>query len=460
MDYIRKIQERFRRIQEWIDSTFRPGGFWFNTFFVLLVVMVVVVGVCLTLANWDWLQGGIETPEPSSIPDSGSTPESNSTTLRNVGLLVGGAIALVFALWRGIVASHQADTARRQMEVTQGQVRIAQQSLLTERYQRGVDMLGSDVFSVRQDGINSLRSLANEYPEQYHIQVMLLLCAFVRSPTQDDVVETNTDDSDEDPNPREDVQVALEAICDCHETNAVRGNAPQSLLDFRGADLQGAQLRGVDLSVRRSLRGRTSTEGRNSYTRGADFTQAQLNSARMSRAKFPRANFTEANLSSAYISDTDLSRARLWYADLSGAILRDANLSGASLLDADLSGARLLDANLSGARLLDANLSGARLRGANLSGATLQDANLSGARLRGANLSNADMSGANLSGVRDLTQAQLGEACADPDRLPELDKAYDAETGEILEWNGKTLDDVRARPRSRRNPRRRSPRPN
>ena len=35
---------RIRHIQEWFESTFRPGGFWFNAFFVLLVVAVVVVG--------------------------------------------------------------------------------------------------------------------------------------------------------------------------------------------------------------------------------------------------------------------------------------------------------------------------------------------------------------------------------------------------------------------------------
>ena len=102
---------------------------------------------------WEWLSGG----------------ESGSTTIRNIALVAAGLIALPLAIWRGVVANRQANTA--------------QQGLLNERYQKGAEMLGNGVLSVRLGGIYALQRLAEESPGQYHIQIMRLFCAFVRSPT-------------------------------------------------------------------------------------------------------------------------------------------------------------------------------------------------------------------------------------------------------------------------------------
>ena len=87
-----------------------------------------------------------------------------------------GLVALPLALWRGVVADRQA--------------KIAQLGLLNERYQKGAEMLGSDVLSVRLAGIYALQRLSEDYPEQYHLQVMSLLSAFVRLPTKDQSLES------------------------------------------------------------------------------------------------------------------------------------------------------------------------------------------------------------------------------------------------------------------------------
>ena len=66
----------------------------------------------------------------------------------------------MLAIWRSTVAERQSATA--------------QQGLLNERYQKGAEMLGSDVLSVRLGGIYALERLAAEDPNQYHILVMKL----------------------------------------------------------------------------------------------------------------------------------------------------------------------------------------------------------------------------------------------------------------------------------------------
>ena len=117
---------------------FMSEGFWI----AVLVLVVLVVAICLSVRYWDWLSG------PSG------------TTVRNIGLVIASVIAILLAFWRSRVAGRQADAAQRQSETAQG-------SLMNERYQKGAELLGSDVLSVRLGGIYALQRLANDYPEHY-----------------------------------------------------------------------------------------------------------------------------------------------------------------------------------------------------------------------------------------------------------------------------------------------------
>ena len=133
----------------------KSGGFRFTAF----VAVVLVVCVVLSIVFWKWLSAG----------------ESGSTTIRNIGLIAVGVIALPLAIWRGIVAERQAATA--------------QQGLLNERYQKGAEMLGSHTLSVRLGGIYALEHLTVEHPGKYHLRTMELFCAFVRHPVEDKALE-------------------------------------------------------------------------------------------------------------------------------------------------------------------------------------------------------------------------------------------------------------------------------
>ncbi len=164
----------------------------------------------------------------STVPPNRESP---STTIRNVGLVIGGIIAMVLAIWRSIVAdrqskasqrqaetSHrQAETSHRQAETSHGQAETSERGLLNERYQKGAEMLGSKILIVRLGGIYALQRLAKEHAEQYHVQIMRLFCAFVRHPTEhkDDTAEStdaNETSSTKLDRTREDVQTAMTAI--------------------------------------------------------------------------------------------------------------------------------------------------------------------------------------------------------------------------------------------------------
>ena len=132
------------------------SGFFWGT----LVVLWAVVSVYFSMSLWDWLRSGSTSMESGVL-----TMESHATTIRNVGLVAGGGVALLFAFWRSVVSERRSETERRQADT-------AQQGLLNERYQKGVEMLGSEILTVRLGGIYALQRLAEENPRLYHTQVV------------------------------------------------------------------------------------------------------------------------------------------------------------------------------------------------------------------------------------------------------------------------------------------------
>ncbi len=348
------IVTRFRRVARWahggVGHVFSFAQARLRPLVLLVLIAAVAVGVWGMISFWEWLRDG-----PDGL-------ESGSTTVRNLGFVIAGVVALPLAIWRSLVAQRQANTA--------------QQDLLNERYQRGAEMLGSEVLSVRLGGIYALQRLAEEHPHQYHVQIVRLLCAFVRNPTAvrnggigpanhdtGEVAETCEDGVGV--RPRQDVEATMEAIA----TRSHMGVELERDAEFR-LDLRDAKLGGLNLM-----------------------------------------NFMEVNLSWANLSFADMSRVN---------IRPLTDMSWIHAVSVNLSGACLDNVNLSVTQFIGADLSETLLSGANLSAAVFSDKDM--------------------DTPCKLTQAQLDKARADPDNPPKLDGVLDAKTGKQLVWRGKPCD--------------------
>ena len=370
---------------EWWTKRKVTGGFWIVAW---VLFVLVAVGYFSTM-YWDWL----------SAEESNGTiiRKSGSEIIRNLGLVVAAIVALPLAIWRSIVAERQATAAQRQAET-------AQHGLLNECYQKGAEMLGSEVLNVRLSGIYALTRVARKHPKEYHTQIMQLLCTFVRIPPEGYEKNTPTEGTQQAIRLREDVHTILTEICKRSEAQIKIETEEPYILDLSCADLVGANLADAVLS---------------------------------------RANLAGVNLSGAVLFGTKLSGAVLPRANLVGANLTGVDLSHASLVDAKLSKARLSRTDLVGADLENADLSYAGLSRTDLTGAVLADADLSYTRLRRSNLTDAILMGANLTGAdlsdsKGLTQEQLDDdAFADETFPPKLPNVADAETGVPLVWRGK-----------------------
>ena len=349
---------------------------------VLVSIAIVVV---LSALGWDWLRTSSQTVETTVATDEGTTARRSTTTytepastaIRNVGFVLAGLIAGIIAAWRGRVADRQAQAARAQTE-------IAQQALRNERFQKGVEMLGHSILSVRLGGIYALDRLGADFPDQYHVEVAKVLCAFVSSPQEDPEIEKQSEKGKPTNRARQDVQAAMVSISSRSEADAALEKEANYTLDLFGASLFGTRLENGNLS-------------------DANLEGANLSGSILRCANLSGTNLRHANLSSPWVIDDSKSRPPFpvlgWDTDLSY-----VNLSNAKLNSADMRGVLLEHANLSLTDLLVANLSNAKLTGSTLSratlvGADLTDAILSGVQADRANLIGTNFVGTNLSGA-------------------------------------------------------------
>ena len=221
----------------------------------LSAIFFVVIGACLTVHYWDWLH--VELPNGR---------QDRSATIRNVGLVVAAPVALVLAVWRSIIAQEQAGIAQEQVET-------ARRSLRGERFQKAAEMLVSDFLPTRLGGIHGLCQLARDYPKEFHIQVILLLAAFVRYPPP----EYRRKDTQVVRTAREDIQEIIFFLGKRSNEGQAEEIAEDSTIDLSTSDLRGILFpRGSSLQRIRLLHANLT----GAYFHGVqDLTQEQLGGA-------------------------------------------------------------------------------------------------------------------------------------------------------------------------------------
>lgn len=259
--------------------------------------------------------------------------------------------------WRTLHKQKDIDTAEQRARIEEQRSEVDAQRLLTERFTRAIELLGSEKLQIRLGGIYALERIAQDSLRD-HWTVMETLCAFAREGTREPRLakREGTPSDEEDKNPR---TTFLPPATDIQAALTVMGR--------RGKE----------------------------------------------RRKWEREKGKKLDLRGAHLERTDLENAHL-----EGAVLGGAHLAGANLADAHLERAALADAHLEGANLRRAHLANADLWGAHLESANLREARLEHVDLKGAYLERADLWGADLEGAdlrnaKCLTQAQIDDAIID-----------------------------------------------
>lgn len=95
-----------------------------------------------------------------------------SEVLRNLAIVVGGALGLGIAWWR-------VQAANRQAKAAIDQAAIARRAHITELFQIAVAQLGAEALEIRLGAIYTLQRIEKDFPD-FGDQVFELLNAYVR----------------------------------------------------------------------------------------------------------------------------------------------------------------------------------------------------------------------------------------------------------------------------------------
>jgi uncharacterized protein YjbI with pentapeptide repeats len=251
------------------------------------------------------------------------------TTLAQI---LGGLVIL-----GGLLATYQS------VNLAQQTLNLSQESQMSERYTKAVEMLGNKNIDIRIAGIFALESIANS-SKTYHWPIMELLTAFVRKTSQ-----APRDKDSSKP-----------------ETAGTESSSDLSTNDRLSEDIQLVMI----------VIGRRKWVETETKTQVLDFRHSILIGVDLANGDFRRANFAYVKFGKQRLVSIDTTAQSSQYLPLniSESNLREADLSNANLNSTILDNVSLANAKLTGATLQAASMLGTDLRGANLEGANLVSA--------------------------------------------------------------------------------------
>jgi uncharacterized protein YjbI with pentapeptide repeats len=261
-----------------------------------------------------------------------------------------------------------------------------QEKLITERFAKAVEQLGSQDSSVRIGSIYALERISRDSPKDQWT-VIEVLTAFIREHSP--------------------------------MSNKINTKVQDLQLKSIATDVQAA----LTVVGRRSMKGDLGSL----RNRMLDLRQVNLYNAILEEASFNGVYLYSSNLKGAYLYKIQLGESRLSGTDFRNAYLQEAYLAAAQLEKANLSNADLFLADLEFASLLSANLRNATLNATNLKTARLYNADLQGASLYRADISEAHFNDAilldaDLTKVKNWTDEQLASARLCNTKLPQGSK--------------------------------------
>lgn len=130
--------------------------------------VVALLGATLALAFAAWLLLAPVLALLWQVREAMLDPDAigvGGTPLRDAALILAAVLGAPFVIWRTITAHWQAQAARRQSEVAEGNRALTEDRNLTDRFIKAVEMLGAGtpeapILEQRLGGIYALEKLA------------------------------------------------------------------------------------------------------------------------------------------------------------------------------------------------------------------------------------------------------------------------------------------------------------
>jgi hypothetical protein len=257
----------------------------------MAVILIITIGIPTAwdiFRHWNYIEAK-------------GRAQAGITLLQTIVTTIGG----IAIFWNIVIA-------RRQVAATQQQMVITQEQIITDRFSKAVEQLGSEQLAVRVGAIYSLKRIAKDSIRD-HWTVMEVLAFFI----QDRCPLRNGDEISQKTDAFKDVQAAVIVLGRRTSSQDPEDNH----LELTYIDLRRVSFEQGDF-------------------RNTVFLRSNLTGIRFYKAKLEKSNFWQANLTRVKLLKANLSQADLVETNFYEADLRECNLSGANINKANFTKAR------------------------------------------------------------------------------------------------------------------------
>ncbi len=311
------MSEEKEKTSGWLHEWSMPLGVIGFALAVMLLVFAVKLGALLY-----GLVDGVD-------PEGDNAVEAIRGIGWLFGAIVGGIVAVVFGVWRGLIAEKQTVVARQQFERSQDRdyadlfTKAVEQLGATREVREYDEEAGREVYrlepniEVRLGAIYALERISQD-SERDHIAVMETLCAYVR-------------------------ENASAAGCEDFSEYEFRVSGTLPTNNTISTDIQ-TILR--VLGRRKDERIFYELNHKNGGMFRLDLSNANLRGADLRYCNFNYARFSNSRLEGSTLYGTNFDNAHFWKASLDIADLRKTSLNKADLIEVKIRGARFKETNL------------------------------------------------------------------------------------------------------------------
>lgn len=366
------FKQKFKRFRENIYYKAKPYQKTLTTLLIFaLIVIFILIPICNFCYNYifSYPLDKVSQFNTINITEKATIENLYRTTSIQFVTIIGQALGSL-ALLVGLIFAW-------------GNLNVAKEGQITERFTRAVDQLGNPAQEIRLGGVHALGIISKESKKDYST-IMTILADYVR-------INSNIYNHSENRYPKY-RSFSMDILANETTTS-----------DFLDGVVS------TDIQAALNVIGEHKSFFNREKDKRLGMKEAFLRGADLTGLHFEGVIFSWANLECTKIVETYLDGANLYQTNLKFATIAAAELKNARLEEADLLGAKIIYSHLEGAHLHGANLRGADLEVANLRGADLRGANLIEANLEGAYLDNANLEGALLDNTNNLSVDQLSK---------------------------------------------------
>jgi pentapeptide repeat protein len=164
-----RISARLRELGDHLAQSFADN--------IILVLGVAVIALLLLAAGtWHWDYWAEQTVRNGVVVE---IKIDRGRIIQQMGVLLLGVPALLFAIWRSWTAHRQAQAALEQSRIAAKNIELAERSQNVDRFVRAVGMLESERLAVRQAGIYAIHELVKADARNYVKVGQQLLNGFI-----------------------------------------------------------------------------------------------------------------------------------------------------------------------------------------------------------------------------------------------------------------------------------------